>query len=155
MKKTIFFLVLFSILILPIFLITWGTFTFNTSRSSITKSISSTAYSDDSYQYKFTENVDQKLDQLLELGKYDGYSLEELCSEIGTPSYSINYHPISNNIDSKILDIAIYSYNLKDSTATYFYFIDGEFYKSKNDEFNGIDTKSLDSFLDYQLENFK
>ncbi len=112
-------------------------------------------YSDDNYQYKFTENVDQNLDERLELEKYDGYTLEKLTKELGDPSYLINYQPISNNTDSRILDIAIYRYNLKDPTATYFYFVDGEFYKSKNDEFNGINTKNLDSYLDSYLNEFK
>ena len=152
MKKAIFFLVLISILIFPILLITFGVINFSVSKSSV---INSTTYSDDNYQYNLTENVGQNLDKLLELEKYDGYSLEKLTKKLGKPSYLINYQSASNNTDYKSLDIAIYSYNLKDPTATYFYFIDGEFYKSKNDEFNGIDTKSLDSFFDYQLDNFK
>ena len=154
MKKTIFFLVLILILVFPILLATLGflSFNFTTSRVSTTNSA---MYSDDDYQYNFTENVNQKLDQRLELKKYDGYTLEKLTKELGCPSYLINYQPISNNTDSKILDLAIYKYNIKDPTATYFYFIDGELYKSKNDEFNGIDTKNLDSYLNYQLDNFK
>lgn len=155
MKRIIFFLVLILILVLPIFLVIWGTLSFNVSKSNITSNTISTVYSDDNYQYKLTENNNHKLSQLLELEKYDGYSLEKLLKELGTPSYSINYQPISNNTDSKSLDIAIYSYNLEDPTATYFYFIDGEFYKSNNDEFNGIDTKTIDSFFNSQLENFK
>lgn len=152
MKKAIFFLVLISILIFPILLIIFGVFNFSVSKSSTTSSV---MYSDDNYQYNFTENIGQNLDKLLELEKYNGYSLEKLTKKLGKPSYLINYQSASNNTDYKSLDIAIYSYNLKDPTATYFYFIDGEFYKSKNDEFNGIDTKSLDSFFDYQLDNFK
>jgi hypothetical protein len=152
MKKIIFFLVLISILIFPILLITFGVINFGVSKSSVTNSV---MYSDNNYQYNFIENVDQKLDQLLELEKYYGYTLEKLTKELGDPSYLINYQPSSNNTHSKTLDIAIYRYNLKDPTASYFYFIDGEFYKSKNDEFNGIDTKTLDSYLDYQLNNFK
>jgi hypothetical protein len=154
MKKTIFFLVLISILIFPILLIAFGFINFNFSPSKISTT-NDVMYSDDNYQYNLTENVGQNLDQPLELEKYDGYSLEELTKELGAPTYLIKYQPISNNIDSKILDLAIYKYNLKDPTATYFYFIDGEFYKSKNDEFNGIDTKNIDSYFNYQLENFK
>lgn len=152
MKRIIFFLVLILILIFPILLITFGFINFSPSKISTTNDI---MYSDDNYQYNLTENVGQNLNQLLELEKYDGYSLEELTKELGAPTYLIKYQPISNNIDSKILNLAIYKYNLKDPTATYFYFIDGEFYKSKNDEFNGIDTKNLDSYLSYQIENFK
>lgn len=152
MKKFIFFLVVILVLIFPILLITFGAVNFNFLKSSTTSSI---MYSDDNYQYNFTENVDKKLDKYLELEKYDGYSLEKLTKKLGKPSYLINYQPISNNTDSKNLDIVIYSYNFKDPTASYFYFVDGEFYKSKNDEFNGIDTKNLDSYLNHQIDNFK
>lgn len=154
MKRITFFLVLISIVIFPILLIAFGFINFNLSPSKISTTNNIT-YSDDNYQYHLTENVGQSLDQLLDIEKYDSYSLEKLTKELGSPAYLINYQPISNNIDPKILDLAIYKYNLKDPTATYFYFIDGEFYKSKNDEFNGIDTKNVDPYLNYQLDNFK
>ena len=151
MKKFIFFLVIALVLIFPILLITLGVINFNSLKSITT---SNTTYSDDNYQYKFTENTNQKLDNFLELEKYNGYTLEKLTKKLGDATYLINYQPISNNIDSRILDVAIYRYDLKDPTATYFYFIDGEFYKSKNDEFNGIDTENLDSYLESYLYEF-
>ena len=151
MKKFIFFLVIALVLIFPILLITLGVINFNSLKSITT---SNTTYSDDNYQYKFTENTNQKLDNFLELEKYNGYTLEKLTKKLGDATYLINYQPISNNIDSRILDVAIYRYDLKDPIATYFYFIDGEFYKSKNDEFNGIDTENLDSYLESYLYEF-
>lgn len=154
MKRFIFFLILISILIFPILLATLGFLNFNLITSKTTTT-NSTMYSDENYQYNFIEKVDQKLDQLLDLEKYDGYTLEKLIKELGDPTYLIEYKPASNNTDSKTLDLLIYTYSLKDPTGSYFYFIDGEFYKSKNDEFNGIDIKNLEAYFKYQLDNFK